>query len=669
MSNKYSHLLSPIAIGNVVLKNRMGMPRAVPTFASGVECDTPNDTLVYYLGNLARNGAAIVTCPSPKWENSHSKPRPMPPGVPGGAGGPGGHGVPGGSGGSGGHGAPGGSGGKKKGGPDAGFDYDVTNTKILYARCIEAIHAYGSLACISLMDIEPANWAIDDIPEAYLDEMVADFAAKCKLYKDYGFDMCSFYMSYGNSLLAKSMSFRLNHRTDKYAGATALSRAVFSAVRKACGKDFLIEIQVSGEGMDGGYSVDDFVAYLRAVEDLVDIAQIRCLDMDLAHPTGFNSVKGDPITIHYAEKAKEAGVNIVIAPVGGFQNPDENEEYLRTGKADMIYMARAFLCDSHYLEKIRAGRGEDVIPCVRCNKCHVKPGDSNAGCVVNPELSLNVEPAWLCRVQPEAPFRKKKVAVIGGGPAGMEAALVAAKRGHQVTLYEKKDVLGGQLLHSDFVSFKWPLRDFKNYLVAQIEKNDVKVCLGTLPTPEELAAEGFDAILYAAGAVPAMPSIHGIHERKVWNPLQVFGNEDKLGKDIVVIGGAETGAETAIHLAVLGHNVVGLSRNRTYCHDGQKTHYLTVVEDFYKKLPNFRCITGAITTEITSEGVTYMDGQNQSHTIHADDVVVCGGMKPDNGDALGYASAADEFYLIGDCKHVGDLRRGLKSAYTTAMLL
>jgi 2,4-dienoyl-CoA reductase-like NADH-dependent reductase (Old Yellow Enzyme family)/thioredoxin reductase len=695
--NRYQTLLSPLVVQHKVIRNRMGMSRAVPTFASGVECDTPNETLVYYLGNMARNGAAIVTCPSPKWENPHSRPRTGGPGGPGGpggapaggpggpggapAGGPGGPGGapaggPGGPGGApaGGPGGPGGAPaggpggpGGKKGGPDAGFDFTVGNTKIMYARVVEAIHNYGSLASISLMDIEPANWTMDEIPVEYLDDMVQDFADKCQTYKEAGFDMCSFYMSYRNSLLAKSMSPQLNTRTDKYAGPTALSEAVFSAVKKACGKDFLIEIQVSGEEPAGGFTTEDLIEYLKKMQKYVDIVQIRCLDMDLAHPTGFNSVKHDPITIHYAEKLKAANLDVVVAPVGGFQDPDENEAYLREGKADMIYMARAFICDSHYYEKIRAGRGEDVIPCVRCNKCHVKPGDPNAGCVVNPEQILNVEPAWLDRMPSGG--TPKKVAVIGGGPAGMYAALVAVQQGHQVELYEKATKLGGQLLHADYVSFKWPMKDYKDYLVQQIEKSSVIVHLGTAATAEALAKKGFDVILYACGAKSAYPRLEGLDPAKVWTPLQVFGHEEEIGKRVVVIGGAETGAETAMHLAVCGHEVVGLSRNAQYCHGGQKTHYITVVEDFYRKLPNFSCETSVNVLRLEGNKVVYLDASGAEKTIEADDIVVCGGMEPVLEDIPAFAAAAEEFHVIGDASRVGDLRHALKSAYTTTMLL
>lgn len=652
MNKKYPHLLSPIKIGSVFTKNRMGMARAVPTFATGVEDAYPLDTAITYVGNMAKNGAAIVTCPSPTWKSEYNRPGGafMPP-PPDDGDGPFGPGAP-------------------MPGEMQGLDMDIANVRTAFSRMAEAIHNHGSLACISLMEIEPMGWDINDIPLEYLEKLPEIFAQKCALYRELGFDIGCFYMSYRNSLLCNSISPR-NERTDKYGGSTMEERArlsleVFSSVRTAC-PGFLIEVQVSGEEGEGGYMLDDLIEYARLGEGLIDILQIRGKDANIAHPTGFNSIKHQPPTLRYAEALKKSGTSIVIAPVGGFQNPKLNDEYIASGKADMIYMARAFICDSEYGKKIVEGDIEDIIPCIRCNKCHSKPGDPEAGCSVNPKLICLLTDREFIVCEPAE--KSKKVAVIGGGPAGMEAALTAARRGHRVTLYEMGDSLGGQLLHADYVSFKWPLMDFKDYMISQLEKSSVDVCMGVKATPEILRDEGFDAILLATGANPVIPNIPGTDSKNVWTPISVFGREAELGRRVVVVGGAETGTETALHLALCGHEVMLLTRRGKIAHNAQGVHYREIFEEKWQSVDTFGYKTKATAMAIGDGYVNYVDVKGGEHSIEADSIVLCGGMSPVQEMALEFAAMTDHFRMIGDCRAVGDVRTCMKNAYTAAHAL
>ena len=187
MNKYYPNLLSPLKIHNKFYKNRMGFPRAVPSIVSGVLCDSPLPSLGLYLGEIAKNGASVVTVNSPTWDNPLS--RPMPEGM-------------------------------RAPFSDKGFDLTQPNVQLEYCRIIGAIHNYGSLACISLMQLEPAGWTINDLTTEVIDGMANIFAEKCQIYEALGFDQCCFYMSYGNSLLAKSMSPIFNQRTDRYGGQT-----------------------------------------------------------------------------------------------------------------------------------------------------------------------------------------------------------------------------------------------------------------------------------------------------------------------------------------------------------------------------------------------------------------------------------------------------------------
>ena len=318
MNKYYPTLLSPLKVGKQFYKNRMGFPRAVPSIVSGALSGDVLESLGLYLGMMAKNGASVVCVNSPTWGDNPLS-RPLPPGA-------------------------------RAPFADKSYDLNVPNTQLSMCRVVEAIHNYGSLACMSLMQIEPNGWTVNDLTEEVMDGIADSFAEKCFIYKGLGFDQVCFYMSYNASLLSQSMSPVHNTRTDEYGGCPTkranFARKVFERVRRKCGSDLIIEIQVSGEeDNDGGYTVDDFVEYVKAVEDLVDVVQIRAKNGDLAHPLGINSVKDAPITLAYAEALKKSGADVIVAPVGGFQDPALNEKFLAEGKCDFIYMARAFICD------------------------------------------------------------------------------------------------------------------------------------------------------------------------------------------------------------------------------------------------------------------------------------------------------------------------------------
>jgi NADPH-dependent 2,4-dienoyl-CoA reductase/sulfur reductase-like enzyme len=626
----------------------MSSSNSSPHFLQGPEI-FPAEGFMAYNTNLARNGAAIVTIA--EWDNPNQRTVGMPDSI-----------------------------------RMQRFDLTDPSVHNYFCQLADDIHFYGSklmvgtnfppmFSPLASPFMEPmGGMGGREIPVGKVDEMIATLVEKLKMYQSFGYDGVSI-------RLEMFMSPRFNNKKDEYGGSvengTRFPLQLCQRIKEELGQDFLIEAMLRGE-QDHGHTLEDTVAFAKMAEGKIDIFQIRESNKIKSHPTGYHFKPGEHKTIQYAEAIKKSGAKVIVEPIGGFQDLDEIEGYIASGKADMIGMARAFIADPEYSQKAYEGRGEDVVPCIMCCKCH--------GTMFAPWLSF-------CSVNPlmgnehklhrmvAAPGPSKKVAIIGGGVAGMEAAIVAAQRGHKVTLYEKSDYLGGQMMmYGDYASFKWPIKRFREYLIRQIGKLGIEVQLSTEATPNVVQSGGFDAVLAATGAEPNIPDIPGLKDTKVWTCLEVYGHEQELGKNVVIVGGSEAGTETGMYLAENGHNVTVLTRQDKIAHDAAQIHTITMVwisyEDgketegaAWEKYDNFHGITRATTTAIAEGRVTYQDADGHEKTIEADSIVICGGMKPRQVEALSFASAADRFFVIGDCSSVGNIQRSMRSAYAAASQL
>ncbi len=663
--NRYPNLLRPLQVGNVYLKNRMVSTNALPHYLQGPE-SFPAEGVIQHVASCARNGAAIVSFGD--WADPHqrtaidpsSRRMPM-------------------------------------------FDLTDPSVHNYISQMADAVHFYGSKFCVCLMEFGPRGLGVKDKPaidttkdidltdmdalqdmlpqlfaedfgeiKAMTAEQIRDFeeqvAQKALFYKKLGFDMCDLHMAYRLPIFAQFLSPLVNNRTDEYGGSLA-NRARFPLetcrrIKEVCGQDFLIEIEISGEEKAGGMTLDEVIEFAHMADGLIDIFQIRAWNDTDSHPTGFNSMEGVPVTLRYCEAMKKAKVPVLVEPVGGYQDPDLNEKFLAEGKCDLIGMARAFICEPNYFEKIYEGRPEDITPCIRCNKCHVPyiDGPWHNVCSVNPTMGQ------LHRMKALVPAagKKRRVAIVGGGVSGMEAAIVAAQRGHTVTLFEKSDCLGGQMLYSDHASFKWPIRNFKAWQMCQLEKLGVDVRLNTAATPEGIRAEGFEVVLAAVGSKPNIPPIPGVDGAKVHAPLSVYGNHERLGQCVVVVGGSESGAETGLYLAMNGHKVTVLTRQKVLAPEAAQVHYVEMLHNACKAEPNFSHITQATTTRIEPDGVVYADAEGKEHKLFCDDVVLSAGVKPCVDEALAFYGSAERFYLIGDCEKTGSIQSCVRSAFATA---
>jgi NADPH-dependent 2,4-dienoyl-CoA reductase/sulfur reductase-like enzyme len=267
-----------------------------------------------------------------------------------------------------------------------------------------------------------------------------------------------------------------------------------------------------------------------------------------------------------------------------------------------------------------------------------------------------------------APLIKKKVAVIGGGPAGMKAALVAAERGHKVTLYEKDAALGGLLQVSDYSQWRWNHKDFKDYLINQVKKAGIEVKLKTAATPEMIKAGGYDTVLAATGAEPIISRMPGADAGNIFNILTVYSNKKALGKNVVMIGAGKFGTEAAIGIAKDGHKITVLTSGKEMIEpEAIGAHNVYNQEAIYKNHPNFSYVLQATVKSITGGKVTYTDSKGVENSIPADSIVIYSGLKPRMDEAEKFIGSADEVLVLGDCSgQNGTIQKCIRSAFFVA---
>ena len=675
MALKYQALLSPIQIRNVILKNRMMSSASTPHFLQGTE-KNPTEKIITHFANRARNGAAAVAINhfQQDYRPSDVKAIDNPPGH------------------------------------FNLFDVEDYSAQNYFCQLIDAIHFYGSKANANLridmdavyprqggmppmpeMSNEPACTENDvgDIEmgpggepiESYTKEMLQRYAQyageQARDMARLGFDIISLHSCYRNATHAKFLSPLTNHRTDEYGGSMAnrsrLLLDVCREMRKAVGPNVLLEVIISVNEPEGGYTVDDTVEFCRLADGIVDIIHLRAGEQDPQHPTGFSSTEDKPVPYYdemayVCQQVHKLGLNLKVAASGGFQDPEVANRMVAEGKADLIYMARSWINNPDYGKKVYEGRGEDIVPCIRCNKCHVANGKDmwRSVCSVNPTLGF--EDKLDRMVPPVGP--EKKVAIVGGGPAGMECARVAAERGHSVTLYEASDKLGGQLKHADYASFKWPLKHFKDFMITQMDKDGVDVHLNTPATPELLSGQGYDVVVAAVGSTPSAPKLPGIDGANVHYAAAVYGQmEDQLSDDIVMIGGGEIGVETALYLCEVGKHVTVLEMLPELISDAAHAHYKNMVHSYWRKQPNFRFKCGVKVTSIDPDGVNYTDYKGETHKIACGDVLLAIGSRPLADEAMKFAGVADRFVAIGDCQQAANVQHAMRSGWSAAVNL
>ena len=663
MSNPYKHLLEPLQVGKFILKNRMQSSNSLPHFSQGPE-KYPADPTIAHFVTRAKSGAAFITfagmddnVDNPQFPDSLDMSH----------------------------------------FPD--FDIHDPKCQNYLEEMIDAIHYEGSIISgslfsankkyryenengeVEIVDITPPckeegigatamnNPGIDDsVPAELFPKVIASYVQQLRLYKRLGFDAVTVHMSYRAQLPGQLLSPLTNQRTDEYGGQTIESREKFAldllkALREEAGRDMLIEIQFSAVEPEGGYTFEEGIHFLRNAQDYLDIVQVRSAEGDPNHPIPFELNKTPFLNL--AERVKAEGLDFLVSNVGGYFHPELADAAIAEGKVDLVAMARAWISNPEYGRMLYEDRADDIVPCLRCNKCHGRgPHDVfTTVCSVNPKFGFEAVDRYLGYPVAE----KKNVAVIGGGPGGMRTALYLAERGHSVTIYEAQDALGGAIKHSDYVPFKWTLKEYKDYLIRKVNENpSIEILLNTKATPD-MVEDNYDAVIAAIGAEPVRIPIPGINGDNVMVATEAIMNIDKVGQNVVVIGGGEVGVETGMFLAQNGRDVTVVEMRSMIAEDTTAIHYRSMFQAAWEKLSDhLHFVLEAGAKAITPDAVEYTDKQGVVHSIPADTVVLSVGMRAKKDEALSFYGHGSHFYMVGDCIKPGTIQTTNRSAYVTA---
>lgn len=518
-------------------------------------------------------------------------------------------------------------------------------------------------------DILPSGEEVLEMPQKLIYEILDAYGAAADVAKRAGFGMVMVHAGHG-WLFNQFLSPLENHRKDEFGGSLE-NRARFllmalDRVRQAVGPGFPIQIRMNGDDFtEGGLHLEDYKELARMVESRVDLFNISCGSHERqelfvrTHPSAFLD---HGCNVYLAAAIKQV-VSKPVSCVGALGDPEQCEEIIASGQADIVELGRALLADPFLPKKAYTGQKEDITPCLRCFVClgeSVINGTNR--CSVNPVIGAELEEKYY--VAP--PLRKKKVLVVGGGPAGMEAAITAARRGHEVLLYEKTDALGGALKFAEAVPFKQDLYRFTQCLIRRVESSGVKVTLNQRVDRALAEKVRPDVLIIAAGAQPVIPAIPGIVSDKVVSVAQAEANPDALGERVVILGGGLVGCETGIHLGMKGKQVTIVEMRDTLAADVNMFHGMALGQELNKYVT---AVTGGTGRAVTDGGLIYTDREGQEHLLPADAVLCAVGMRARTGVMEELWNVVDEQYVIGDCVKPAQVTQAISDAYYLAKSL
>ena len=515
---------------------------------------------------------------------------------------------------------------------------------------------------------------IIEMPKDVIEDVVEGYGKSALRAKHCGFTGVLLHAGHG-WLLSQFHSPILNHRTDEFGGSlenrARITMMVVDKIREYCGKDFIIEARISWkEGMNEGYQLEDSIKYCEMLEEHgVDLIQVSCGSLHfhdttvLSTPSWFDVDEGHNIK---AAAEIKSHLSIPVGTVGAVTDPNVMEAWIRDGMVDYVVLARALIADPDLPKKAMHGRMDEIRPCLRCISC-LTGGYYNLPlhCSVNPQIGRDSD----YKFQP-LPVEKKRVLIAGGGPAGMEAAVQASRRGHEVILCEKSDRLGGLLNIVEKESFKKRIGAYKDYLIRMVGKSAVDVRLNTEVTPELIEELEADYVIAAVGGHAMVPPVKGVE--KAIPIIDYYRDEPEVGENVLVMGGGFAGVECAIGLALDGKKATVVEMSDAIA-SGPNTPYpgtgamqvdalwTNVKKNGVNVMLNTKCV------EITDDGMICEDKEGNRFELKADNVIVAAGIAPNEDTVEKLRDAVIDFASIGDCYQPGLVRTAVRQGYDAAM--
>lgn len=646
MKRKFPHLSSPITIGRVTFRNRMFSAPMGGTDITNDGCIGPKSTAFYEL--RGKGGAAAVTVSEcmvhPKTDGSHAY-----------------------------H-----------------LDTTILNSLAAATYTADAIHRHGAVPSLELSHSgmyagtymtdktkqhEMNQWGACDtvradgvkvkaLTEDMIQEIVAAYGQTAALAKRAGFGMIMIHGGHG-WLINQFLSPYFNKRTDKYGGSLEnrcrLAMEVLQSVREAVGPGFPIEFRMSGsELFEGGYDLEEGVRIAQQLEPYIDLLHVSAGTYQRGfgdtHPSMF---KEHGCNVYLAAEIKKH-VSIPVATIGALNDPEQMEEIIASGKADVVYMARALLADPFLPRKVMENRDDEIVKCLRCFTCMAeRAATSTRRCTVNPLIGREMEGD---EVMPAA--TKKKVLVAGGGPGGLYAAYTAARRGHQVILCEKEAQLGGILKSEQVLPFKHEMYELTGTYEKFARNAGVEIRLNTEVTAEYAEQENADALIIAVGSQPIVPPIPGLDGDNVVVVNDYYQQKEKVTDKVVVFGGGLAGCECAIHLGMEGKEVHLVEMRNELAPDANVRHRPLLLKEIDKYVTVH---TGCRGMEVTKEGILCETEEKEQILVPGTSVICALGQRSRTNVVEKLRDCAPYVAVIGDAGKVSTITNAVYEGYHAAL--
>lgn len=506
-----------------------------------------------------------------------------------------------------------------------------------------------------------------------MDRTISNMCRKAADAKAFGFDILMLHFGH-DSLCSVFLSPVWNQRSDEYGGSlenrTRFPREALKAIRETVGPDYPILMRVSRElKVPESFTEDDMLYFIRSVEDYVDVVNVSCgmdcyggtIDKYVANTYSHSTIFLPRMyNLDFAARVKRES-KVLVCTVGGVSDPAEADRAIAEGKTDAVMLGRQLVADPFWPRKAQEGRDDEIVPCLRCLNCyHISTEHANVQCSVNPRFRReNRVPLHLTKAE-----ERKKVVVVGGGPAGMKAALTAAERGHQVILLEQGGRLGGNLCYADYGDHKADLKKYRDYLTSQLDKSPVDVRLNTQASPDYVRGLEPDALIIAVGADFITPGIPGAEYAR--QAVSVYPSLDELHGSVVIVGGGAIGSELALELSGRG-NAVTIVEPQDALAKKSNWLYRHGLNNAIKDSANPpRVLLGTTVKEIRPDGVVTADAEGSEAFLPADHVLLSVGMRSKKDLAFSFYGITPETVMVGDCERVAQVLEATNQAYFVA---